>query len=336
MACAGGFGAGRVSATTLYYVSDYTNIFTQISAVKEKSFNSGDLSNVKTVSNTLNVSDSTSNSQLQFKATASVSGTTNLGNLHFSSDAYGFGETAHGDASVDLVWMDTLTVVAPALSPNTPVLFSFEMDPKGSITAFVSGTGAQQGSYSENVRLRFGATESARSGSVTLNEQICSVLNIGGPCPSTTTAGPQIESGILTTYPGATISVMGSLDAGGDAQGNTVEFSCTGGNGPCFTNYGSEVKANFQDTINFYVQPLTPGASYTSASGTSYLPPVLQSVPEPSTAALLLVAAAGLLLAVRRHVYSGERNGKRQPNQIAAEKRLVPRVEEAKGVEVAY
>ena len=96
------------------------------------------------------------------------------------------------------------------------------------------------------------------------------------------------ESAILTTYPGATISLAGDLNASGNAEGSTTQSPCTPN--PCFTNYQAE--SGFEGTVGFFVVPLTAGASYISASGTSYL----TTVPEPSTKALLLAGLAGLVL----------------------------------------
>jgi hypothetical protein len=180
-------------------------------------------------------------------------------------------------------------VVAPTLSPTTPVQFNIVMDPWVNIKAYQASTG----SVLEEVGMGFAANGSLPGANVDLTEVLCD----GDAEDCFPPTGPLRESAILTTYPGATISLAGDLDASGNAEGSTTQSPCTPN--PCFTN--DQAESGFEGTVGFFVVPLTAGASYISASGTSYL----TTVPEPSTKALLL---AGLVLVVgavrRRAVYA--------------------------------
>jgi hypothetical protein len=51
-------------------------------------------------------------------------------------------------------------------------------------------------------------------------------------------------------------------------------------------------------SVNFYIDPITPGLTYTTGSGASYLSPT--SVPEPGTLSLLVVGLGGLLFSRHR------------------------------------
>lgn len=66
---------------------------------------------------------------------------------------------------------------------------------------------------------------------------------------------------------------------------------------PGSASAAAQVVAN--NTMSFRIDPITPGASYSTASGVSYLTNPLPAVPEPSEY-LLLLAGLGLVVAVAR------------------------------------
>lgn len=58
--------------------------------------------------------------------------------------------------------------------------------------------------------------------------------------------------------------------------------------------------ADFSHTGHFYLDPITPGATYTTASGNFYFSPNVPAVPEPASAWLVLTAIPACALAARR------------------------------------
>jgi hypothetical protein len=87
-----------------------------------------------------------------------------------------------------------------------------------------------------------------------------------------------------STFQG-TIQFVESVVAGQTLQleGELIEFA-----------KGDSIRdgsALIDPSVNFYIDPITPGLSYTTGSGTSYLSP--ESVPEPTTLCLLAVGLAG-------------------------------------------
>ena len=58
--------------------------------------------------------------------------------------------------------------------------------------------------------------------------------------------------------------------------------------------------ADFSHTGHFYLDPITPGATYTTASGNFYFSPNVPGVPEPATATMLLALVPVFAFAARR------------------------------------
>ena len=75
-----------------------------------------------------------------------------------------------------------------------------------------------------------------------------------------------------------------------------------------FGRPSASFSADLSHTAHFYLDPITPGATYTTASGNLYLTPTVAAVPEPATTALLLAALPALALAARRKL-AARRNG---------------------------
>lgn len=118
---------------------------------------------------------------------------------------------------------------------------------------------------------------------------LTALLNVNVPNDSmskTTTipgAFQYSKSTLVTTFVGAQLSLEGGLLM--DAV--TQSLNC-GGCSPSYTVDASH-------TANYYLDPVTPGVSYTTASGYTYFTP---SVPEPATITMLgtgFVSVAGFL-----------------------------------------
>ncbi|HEX3681016.1 MAG TPA: hypothetical protein VHU83_00645 [Bryobacteraceae bacterium] len=279
----GGLGAGRALSATLYSVSDSTTVSVTGpggESNSSKTFDSGTLANTTSVSKQLEISSSFTSPQVQSSGTATAGATASLGRLQDSSFAYSLTNGTGLDfigpgTSVSLTWTDSLTVVAPTLSPTTPVQFNIEMD----FSPFTLAASSTLGSVLEQVGVGFIVNGSSPGSSLDLNQVLCDG-DAEGCFPPT---GPIDQSAILTTYPGATISLAGNLSANGYAYAYGCPYS------PCV----NQSESGFQGAVNFYAVPLTPGASYVSASGTSYAP----GVPEASALGLLLAGAVALALA---------------------------------------
>jgi hypothetical protein len=107
-------------------------------------------------------------------------------------------------------------------------------------------------------------------------------------------AGSFSDQGGFT--PGTVIKIFGDLSARTDVRAGGRYLD---GNGQWqFGQYvpDSEAIANASNTAGFQIEVLTEGASYTSASGHSYV----TAVPEPASAALLGAGLFALLGVVRR------------------------------------
>ncbi len=207
-------------------------------------------------------------------AAANVFGTVSLGTItgfaqadsqEFEPPGRGGGEGS--DASLSAFFQDQITVVSSALPVDTPVdlLFTLVLDSKATGNCAVGGNIAA-------VDTSFGATGPGTLTSLGLQNSTCQ--------PAATS---QSVTGIAQTFVGATLSIEGSFVASSIAGGLT--------DGTKLVNV-----ADAAHTSKFFVDSLTPGASYTSASGVSYLEPAASSVPEPHTFGMIVLASVGLLI----------------------------------------
>jgi hypothetical protein len=92
------------------------------------------------------------------------------------------------------------------------------------------------------------------------------------------------QSAVVQTTSGANLSLVASL-FGSAAVLDTI-------------NQQGSATVDASDTANFYITILTPGASYTSASGLTYLAPT--SVPEPGSLGVAGISLLGIWIATRR------------------------------------
>lgn len=188
------------------------------------------------------------------------------GGLHGYASANGSesgatsGTVGGAAASFSGFWTDTLFVVG--LPAGTPV----QIQLTNVLNSFASYSGGASASVS--------ITESA---SLSGTRSISSMFSNYDGQTYTPTNGMQTQTLILQTFAGdtlqLTVQLVGSAQNGGETTGALSTFAT----------------ADVSDTADTVVTVLTPGASYTSASGITYD----ASIPEPAS---LCLAAAGLLV----------------------------------------
>lgn len=206
----------------------------------------------------------------------SANGTATLGALHLAASVVSNG--SGGDKiSVIEAFTDTLTFIAPTINTTTPLSFRLTMVPMGALSTFAQSQGGFPYAFAS-------VTTGMSIAGANLEEYICS--NNGGSCGSSSTV-PGAVSQIVTVYAGQQYTLDGLLVGQAEADGLS-SLQCTGQYGineNCgVTNYGASADILFADTVNFYVQPLTPGASYITASGQMYSPTSnISATPEPAS-----------------------------------------------------
>jgi hypothetical protein len=193
---------------------------------------------------------------------------------------------AAGNSQGTAEFHDVLHITSPTLPANAPVVIKvhFVLDSNLSPTLVLPPGETAYSSASATGQLSAGSTRplghDGLSGSVGL-----SGTNDG--------ADPIINSeALLGTFVGDSIDLAGFL------QVDATAF-CTVDQDPyTFALYGatsSDAFANAANTMHSYVEVITPGVSFTSESGATYV----ADVPEPASLAVLALAAPLVLL--RRH-----------------------------------
>lgn len=270
-------------ASTLYSVSldvqataqgATTNSFNQ-EDVPATSISSGNITNGSSGSNEGGWSDS-----------STAYGTVDLGNLHLFESATGTGGSGYAATDAYEGWTDSLTI-----GPGSgPMQFLVVMDLEGTVSAAGDPT---TGGDSQN-QAGFQASGSG-STAVMLYEDPCQKNSNGVTqgCGAGWMAAPTVETGILTANPGETVSLSGYVSSVVSAAGGVVSYRCGVNN--CLAVYSSGALADFSNTAIFGVIPITPGATYTSASGTDY------DIPEPATLPLAVVGLAALISVFRKN-----------------------------------
>ena len=299
---------GSLHATPIYGVGLYESA----TAASGKSFNSGGSCGLpcpyngnSSVSNALSNSASTppGPSSYPYPATStstSVSATANLGNLHVNDFSSG---SQSSDSSANAVWADVLTI-GNNFSPSTPLKFEVSLD----LTGMISGssdifTGVKSSSVEEAVSTLILNFNSAPVNTIYPNnvinfQDICSSSQGGviKACNSETEMTTKAFSTVLTLYPGESLSVYDSLKSNSSVVAGYTSYQC--GSSTCFKVLAASSTVDFSNTSLFTFIPLTPGAFYTSASGTIYSGAPgggLSSTPEPSSLVLMVTGLAGIL-----------------------------------------
>jgi len=207
-------------------------------------------------------------------AASNVFGTVSLGTITGFAEADsqefeppGRGGGVGSDASLSAFFQDQITVVSSALPADAPVdlLFTLVLDSKATGNCAVAENEAA-------VDTSFGATGPGTLTGLDLQNSTCQPA-----------ASSQSVQGIAQTFVGATLSIEGNLGLSSIAGGLT--------DGTKIVNI-----ADAAHTSEFFVDSLTPGASYTSASGVSYIQPAASSVPEPHTFGMIVLASVALLI----------------------------------------
>lgn len=258
----------------------------------------------KTVSGNYSLQGLTLSGTSTFENAAQVT----MGAIHVDSSAYGNG-WAGATLENQGFWADVLTV-GDNLSQyqGEPIQFLVNLDLTGSVTASSEFDqkyqGLNYGSYGLAQAQSIFSLYDSYGAYISNIQNICSG-SLAGKNMSTSecggngfTSSPSDYSTVLTTYPGATVWVNDFLSTEADARGFWDTYAC--GNTQCVKTGSAASSSNFQDTAQFTFLPLTPGAFYSSASGTPYTPVPLASTPEPSTWALFGTGVLGLVFGRRR------------------------------------
>ena len=235
--------------------------------------------------------------------TSGNTGNITMGAIHLSSTSSASGS---GGATADswAEWVDSVTIGGPA---GIPLDFGVSLGLTGSVSATagpLTVTGGDQ-SYA-NVTSTLSITPDVYGQSPAIeNQQFVCVASVpgknGATCPGDSPT-PTTFSSVLTAYSGETLKVQDSLSL--DVYSYGMVQAITGclpsSTNPCVALGQSSAEALFLDTALVTLTPLTPGAFYTSASGTIYSGQSggsggISATPEPPSALLFLSGCLGFL-----------------------------------------
>jgi hypothetical protein len=197
-------------------------------------------------------------------------------------------ERATGQGSAAGSWTDYFTIVG---APGTSVMLGFTSSFSGTFT-----TGPGRGAFYDLAVYPCS------------NEPIaCDPITGFGPLGDMSFNAPGQQTINISGFTSDTFEVIAraSVDAGACAGGTCVGAGAGLGGPYSFIESDSE-SADFSHTAALSVVDLTPGTSFTTASGFDYAPLQAPTVPEPSSLALLSTGLLGLGIAVRRKPAANE------------------------------
>jgi PEP-CTERM motif len=191
---------------------------------------------------------------------ASASGSVGFGavgvNLATRASSTPLIDGAIASASFNASWFDTLTITGP--SQGEPIQFE--------LTASIAGSMTCGGETSGSV---FYSISWGQATTIDFSDDNCSNKLAG------------TQHAVIDVSVGQQLTIGGLIISG---------VRAVAGNGCCGSyTLTSEQDLTAGNTFSLFITPLTPGASFISASGTDYA-----AVPEPSTWAMLVLGFTGL------------------------------------------
>jgi hypothetical protein len=217
---------------------------------------------------------------------ASAGATAAIGSLSASAGATADG-AGGGDAISETAFMDTLTLTAGS--------YQIGFLPAGG----VSVNGGMNTSGTAFTTLSFSASPAgATGGNVNFTQDVCMEVINGSPisCGGGWQSAPSSLSTTINVTAAGFYQISGSFVSEALVEGGAVPYTC--GIDVCYNLYS--ITADAGDPAQFYVNPLSPGASVISASGASYAEP--SPVPIPAACWLMLSGLGGLALMGRRRI----------------------------------
>jgi hypothetical protein len=197
----------------------------------------------------------------------SVGGSVEFGSITGTASGAGdFSSTvgpSNGVGNFFGIWQDSLVVTSATLAAGTPVDLLFTLTVNGTLSC--TGMGS---SVSDSAS--FGAGDN----SITFSSQTCNSVLKG------------TQTFVEATTVGADLQIEGQLMAEAGASGFNSDFSA------------STASVDPPSSV-FFIDSLTPGATYTTGSGNTYLTPIV-SAPEPSGVFLLGSGLVALFCILKR------------------------------------
>jgi len=233
-----------------FYVRSIATVTTS-GNILDGHFNTQDTGQVSVLTNSAGPFDITSQGSF-YSFEAAAQAVTELGVQHAFAEAFATstGPAGGANASAQSQWSDTITITSPTLAPGTLVSFLATI----TLDRIITGTSGPGVHGSAEVTGPFG---------MDLLDSLSS--------PNSTHS----VSKIVTTTIGSVLTATSTLTLEADA----------GGIAP-FLGLSASVHA--EHTSTFHLDPITPGASYSTASGAAFL-----STPEPAS---MFGALSGLAL----------------------------------------